>query len=291
MNVVPLPAQLPGPLLAVDLESLLPFLFVIYWILSQVFNAFRRGRQVAAPQPRPPRLDPAAGRRPPAGADDPHVDITRQIEEFLRQASGEPPRRADGGAAPRPLEVTRPQAPARPQPQPPAAGPRRPSTLSPRERDEALSPRERDEELRPRAGQDGTRRVDARSPRDRLDPAAVTDVVRKGATKTRAAKPLVPPPTRSPSLTRLDGDGAGSGGAASVERHVSEAFGAELPHLAAPPGRGLAPPGRALSPPGPEATAARPSLADDLVRKLRDPASIRELIVLREVLDRPVSRW
>jgi hypothetical protein len=268
MNVVPLPAQLPGPLLAIDLESLLPFLFVIYWLLSQVFGVLRRGRQVAAPQPRPPRLEPAAGPpRPPAGADDAHVDIARQIEEFLRQASGEPPRRADGGAAPRPVETTRPQA------QPTAAGPRRPSTLSPRERDEAL---------RQRAGQEGTRRVDARPPRDRSEPATATDGPRKGAKTSRTTKPAVPPPARSPSLTRLDGDG--SGGAASVERHVSEAFGRELPHLAATPGR-------AATPPAAEVTAAGPSLADDLVRKLRDPASIRELILLREVLDRPVNRW
>ena len=79
-------------------------------------------------------------------------------------------------------------------------------------------------------------------------------------------------PARSPSLTRLD-DAA----AATVERHVSEAFGKELPHLAG---------GQAGGPP-----PAPPSLADDLLRKLRDPASIRELILLREVLDRPVGRW
>lgn len=283
MNV----ALFPAPLLAIDLESLLPFLFVVYWIVSQIFGAFRRGRQAPGPVPgpRPPRLDPVAGPRPPANADDPQADIARQIEAFLRQAAGEPPRRADdvgrpGNAAPRPAGASRPQGPSRspppsrPQPPAPVAGQRRPSTLSPRERDEALRPRQGQ-------AQDGTRRVDARSPRDRSEQAATTEATRPGAKKPRPAKPPAAAAARSPSLTRLDGgDGAGE----SVERHVNEAFGRELPHLAAAQG------GSSALPPV-EAVPARPSMADDLVRKLRDPASIRELIVLREVLDRPVSRW
>ena len=31
--------------------------------------------------------------------------------------------------------------------------------------------------------------------------------------------------------------------------------------------------------------------ADDFVRMLRNPATIRQVILMREVLDRPVDRW
>jgi len=264
MNVVPPVA----PLLAIDLESLLPFLFVIYWIVSQVFGALRRGQRAPGPQPRPQRIEPAP--RPQADAGDPHGDITRQIEEFLRQASGEPPRRPAGGAGPRPAEAARPQPAVRPQTSPPAAPPRRPTTLSPRERDEALQPR------------DGTaepRRVDSRSPRDRGDVTPVAEAARKGNKKPRMTRPpAAPPRSPPPSLTRLD-----AGTDESVERHVTEAFGRELPHLAAGQAGG--------PPPSAPSSSATPSLTADLVRKLRDPASIRELILIREVLDRPVHRW
>jgi hypothetical protein len=34
-----------------------------------------------------------------------------------------------------------------------------------------------------------------------------------------------------------------------------------------------------------------PSQADELVHLLRSPATIRQVILLREILDRPVDRW
>ena len=42
------------------------------------------------------------------------------------------------------------------------------------------------------------------------------------------------------------------------------------------------------------ATAAAPAVvtqADELVRMLSNPAGLRQLILLREVLDRPLDRW
>lgn len=64
------------------LESLLPVLFVLFWIVSQVFNAFKavgRGRQ-QPPVVRPPRPAPAAPQ-----AEEIRGQLERQIGEFLRQ--------------------------------------------------------------------------------------------------------------------------------------------------------------------------------------------------------------
>jgi len=44
-------------------------------------------------------------------------------------------------------------------------------------------------------------------------------------------------------------------------------------------------------------TAAKPQavatggVADELAAAIRDPAALRRLIVMREILDRPVHRW
>jgi hypothetical protein len=44
-------------------------------------------------------------------------------------------------------------------------------------------------------------------------------------------------------------------------------------------------------------TAAKPQavatggVADELAASIRDPAALRRLIVMREILDRPVHRW
>lgn len=96
------------------LEGLLPFLFVLIWIVSQVMNLFRNaaGKQGERPggQPvRPPR--PAARpHRPPA--EQQGGDIDREIQEFLtRSLRGEqsPP-------PPRPPVRSRPPKPIRSKP-------------------------------------------------------------------------------------------------------------------------------------------------------------------------------
>jgi hypothetical protein len=78
-----------------------------------------------------------------------------------------------------------------------------------------------------------------------------------------------------PSLADRDAAGRGR---ETVEKHVREAFSKDLPHLAADAADESQRP-------------APPTVADSLVRKLRDPATIRELILVREVLERPVDRW
>ena len=78
----------PAPLLAIDFDTLLPVLFVIFWIVSQVFAVIRRAGQGAAPPPGRPR--PVAGpARPAQNVDEARREMARQIEDFLRQASGQ----------------------------------------------------------------------------------------------------------------------------------------------------------------------------------------------------------
>jgi hypothetical protein len=61
---------------------------------------------------------------------------------------------------------------------------------------------------------------------------------------------------------------------------VSEAFSHELAHL-----RGD------LATAAPQPAAAPATQAQELVRLLRQPATVRQLILLGAVLDRPVDRW
>ena len=74
------------PLLAAGLdwlEGLLPVLFVVLWIASQVMNLFRGAKQPEA-RPLPPRPQPL----PRGGAADGRAadDIHREVEEFLRRS-------------------------------------------------------------------------------------------------------------------------------------------------------------------------------------------------------------
>ena len=233
----------PPPLLAIDLEGLLPFLFVVFWIVSQVFAAIKRAGQGAAPPPGRPR--PVAGpARPPQNADEARREMARQIEDFLRQASGQE----------RPFGRP-PQPPARPQ------QPRQPTALP---------------AGRPSAGQARPQRS---APPAQRKPVGKTPAVptQRPATGTAKLEPQVgaaPITTLKPSLAERD---AGGGERETVERHVREAFSRDLPHLAAD----------AADTPRPAVATA----AESLVKKLRDPATIRDLVILREVLDRPVDRW
>lgn len=197
------------------LEGILPLLFLLFWIVSQVRNLFRGGDRgkpagpvVVRPAPRPPAVDEA------------REDLTRQIEEFIRRSTGERP------AAPQAV-------------------------------------RRRDRSGRPVAG--GT----AAAPPPARDQ-------RRAARDTRARQADTPPAPTPPSLGSLGGH------AADVSRHVRDAFSHEFEHL--PPGLSGA---VATSP---TVTVAR-SAAADVIAALRDPVTLRQLVIVREVLDRPIDRW
>ena len=213
------------------LEALLPFLFVAFWIVSQVFAVFRRlqggGRQQPPPPPRP-RFDPVRDRpRPPQPAGDDAADsrsvLEKQIAEFLREATGE--------KKPQPtinqptMQKSEPGTATRPQP-PRAAAPVR---------------REREPK-------------------------------KNAVTRESAARITETAPQQPQSQSE------------SVARHVQDAFSRELTHL-----RG------AITQDEPQAGAAprtsAPTQAEELMHLLRNPVTVRQVILLREILDRPVDRW
>lgn len=95
--------------------------------------------------------------------------------------------------------------------------------------------------------------------------------------KPPAGGSVVPPPlpTQSAATRSITGQGIDSG----IAKHVQEAFAHDLAHEA------VLPRGEADSPPRSTVGAAT------IARMLRDPATIRNAIVLREVLERPTDRW
>ncbi|MGI9176446.1 MAG: hypothetical protein ACR2IT_01160 [Pirellulales bacterium] len=207
------------------LEGLLPLVFLLFWVVSQVVNVIRKASGAGGPQPpeplrpRPPRLRPAADGDPAAAPGDARIDLERQIGEFLRQSrSGQP-------------TAQRPPSPAPPKPR---------STSRP-----------------------------ARSPKPDAPPR-------------RAATPLTPTPRDASTAQRSMGGTPQDG--SDVGRHVHDAFAHDLRHLESP----LAEhehniDGAAIRQP---ATAAT-----ELATAVRNPATLRQLILLHEVLDRPVDRW
>ncbi len=195
------------------LEGLIPFLFVLFWIVSQVFNAFKavgRGRQ-QPPVVRPPRPAPNGPR-----ADDIRGQLERQIGEFLERQAG-----AGQG---RPVE--RPRQPVKPRP---AAKPQ-------------------------------TGRID--TARGRVPP---------------------PLPAADPAKPKVAERGAVAAAGSDVARHVHDAFAQELEHLSSSIAAG--------SPVNAESRRPAAPPAAELVAMLRNPATLRQLILLREVLDRPTERW
>ena len=67
-----------------------------------------------------------------------------------------------------------------------------------------------------------------------------------------------------------------------VARHVQDAFAHDLGHLA---------PGIAAAARRTEAAKPGATTAESLVTAARNPATIRQAILLREILERPVDRW
>lgn len=106
-------------------------------------------------------------------------------------------------------------------------------------------------------------------------------VNREPAPKPRAPqKPAIAKPLPSPPKPAI---------ATDVASHVREAFAHDLKHDRP----ALATPAKARRPdaPAPAATKQRAKVAAELAQALRDPASIRQAILLREVLERPADRW
>ena len=226
------PVAVPSPLLAAGLdwlEGLLPVLFVLIWIVSQVWAVFRR---VAAPKPPAgPVLRPAQPRveelRDEVEPRDARLreELERQIEAFLGEQRGKP-------AAPTVDRADRRST----------AQQREPATV---EKRSVRRPAQATDVRRPRPPAETPKPLEPRQ--------------RASASRERAAPPTV-----------LGGD---------VARHVDEAFASDLKHRIAP-----ASTAEPIAP-------VRPEPATDLGALLRDPASLRQLVVIREVLDRPVDRW
>jgi hypothetical protein len=93
-------------------------------------------------------------------------------------------------------------------------------------------------------------------------------------------RPAPPPPLPQQPIAHADTGGERPASAvfgSDVARHVSEAFATDLRHqIGAPAATETAP--------------AKPE-ALDIAKLLRDPESLRHLVIVREVLDRPVERW
>jgi hypothetical protein len=96
------------------LEGLLPFLFVLIWIVSQVMNLFRgAANKPAAPPAANPRrpVPPPVPRR---GAE-PGQPLDVEIEEFLRRSLGRPPQQPSPPAVKPPAaQAVKPPRPRRP---------------------------------------------------------------------------------------------------------------------------------------------------------------------------------
>ena len=70
----------------------------------------------------------------------------------------------------------------------------------------------------------------------------------------------------------------------SVARHVQDAFSRELTHL-----RGTITQDEPQAGGASRTSALTP--AEELMHLLRNPVTVRQVILLREILDRPVERW
>jgi hypothetical protein len=88
------------------LEGLLPFLFVLIWIVSQVMNLFRGAAN------KPPVPPPANPRRPAPPRAAGRGEIDAEVEEFMRRSLGRPPQQPSPVA--KPAKPPRPRRPAAP---------------------------------------------------------------------------------------------------------------------------------------------------------------------------------
>lgn len=200
------------------LEGLVPAIFFVVWVLSQVFGLVRRVAKPVAPK-RPLEL--------PGEIVDVRALFEREIEQLkqLQEATRREPQRE---------QSPRPSPPRRSTPEG-----RRPAT-------------QRD---------GGTRR---------------TGPTPSSSTRAAGATPLVPRSLAHPAPSLSDG---GTLAASGIAKHVEEAFAHDLAHETAS-SRGDATPHQSGSP-----------LAVQIASMLRDPASIRRAILMRELFERPTDRW
>ena len=254
MLAFPVVAGMVLPLAANDwLEGLVPFLFFVIWIVSQIVGVVRRiggGGKVAGGDPNAGRpVGPAPGQvrevRPPVvpvGEPDRRAlepdrraaedDLQRQIEAFRRG-------QAEGGDRdlPRRTPSNPPALPKAPPRRAPVAG----KTVAPR-------------------GQEGSVR---RSPAPTANRSAAAPA-RQGTPSANNPPPIL------------------GGHAGEIGRHVEGAFAHDLAHAGIRPGS---------SDQSAVAPQTVPTVAHELVAMFRDPKTIRQVILLREVLDRPIDRW
>lgn len=108
-------------------------------------------------------------------------------------------------------------------------------------------------------------------PSGRRRPTRPTDGQRSPA---EAKRPQIPPPRSAAPASQPATPAADS----SVAQHVQAAFAHDLAHERPSPG-------------GDAPARNRPPVAGGLAALLRDPTTIRQMIVMREVLERPTSRW
>jgi len=256
------------PLAANDwLEGLVPFLFFVIWIVSQVVGVVRRiggGGKVAGGDPNAGRpVGPAPGQvrevRPPVV---PAGELDRRAAEPDRRAA-EPDRRAaelDRRVAQddlqRQIEAFRRGQAEGGIPDPPRRTPQRPPALP------KAPPRREPVTVKtaaPRGQEGGVRRSPAPTA-NRSAPAPA----RQGTSSANNAPPIL------------------GGHAGEIGRHVDGAFAHDLAHAGIRPGS---------SDQSAVAPQTVPTVAHDLVAMFRDPKTIRQVILLREVLDRPIDRW
>jgi hypothetical protein len=261
MPAFPVVACMVLPLAANDwLEGLVPFLFFVIWIVSQVVGVVRRiggGGKVAGGDPNAGRtVGPAPGQvrevRPPVV---PVGELDRRASELDRRAS-EPDRRAAQDDLQRQIEAFRRGQAAGGIPDPPRRTPSNPPALPkapPRREPVAGKP------AAPRGQEGGVRR----------SPAPTAN--RSAAAPARQG---TPPANNPPPIL------GGHGG--EIGRHVDGAFAHDLAHAGIRPGS---------SDQSAVAPQTVPTVAHELVAMFRDPKTIRQVILLREVLDRPIDRW
>jgi hypothetical protein len=115
----------------------------------------------------------------------------------------------------------------------------------------------------------------ARVKRDQPRPAAAP--ARDATVVQKKPKPAPPAQAAAPQFGSL-GDHGGD-----IARHVRDAFATDLGHRSSPLQKPLAAPA--------ESAVARPVAIPDLLSLLRDPAALRQLFIVREVLERPIDRW
>jgi hypothetical protein len=122
-------------------------------------------------------------------------------------------------------------------------------------------------------------------PRPQAMPQA-SSAQKSPAPRPKAEKPARPKPA-APAAQAPRSVGTLAAGPSDVARHVQDAFAHDLGHLHSGLEKVTDEPAKVAF----AGSAARGLSARDLVAAARDPTTIRQAILLREILERPVDRW